>query len=178
MLSWFLLDLSHVHQHFSGGWRWNPGEQPLWNLELCREGLFICWIWVVITLQMQSLQSVWTFIQHCPSLNTYLHIYPIFFFFFWVTAFSYENLFPSFVSLYLPQFCFFSLPAVFSFEQINRFLVSGGFSWLPSSSIRSCYGSINYISCIYQFVSSIFTSWGLLLLKYRAVMLYKFLKGW
>lgn len=82
MLSWFLLDLSHVHQHFSGGWRWNPGEQPLWNLELCREGLFICWIWVVITLQMQSLQSVWTFIQHCPSLNTYLHIYPIFFFFF------------------------------------------------------------------------------------------------
>lgn len=81
MPSWFLLDLSHVLQHFSGGWRWNPGEQPPWNLELCREGLFICWIWVVIPLQMQSPQSVWAFIQHCPSLNIYLHVYPIFFFF-------------------------------------------------------------------------------------------------
>lgn len=78
-----------------------------------------------------SVYSTLPLLKYLPARLPNLFFFPL-----WVSAFSYENLFPSFVSLYLPQFCvcgvffvfFCFLPTVFSFGQMNHFLASGGFS--------------------------------------------------
>lgn len=48
----------------------------MWNIELCRGGLLIYRVWDVICLQIQSLELVCAHVQLCPSINTYLNVYP------------------------------------------------------------------------------------------------------
>lgn len=47
-----------------------------------------------------SVYSTLPLLKYLPARLPNLFFFPL-----WVSAFSYENLFPSFVSLYLPQFC-------------------------------------------------------------------------
>lgn len=123
---------------------------------------------------MQSLELVWAFIHLCPSLNIYLNVYPILYFFlFGCLPFLLRTWFLPLSGCIFPSSGFsFSHSLLDKKNPCLQWIF-----WSLSSSIRRCYGSMKCISCIYHFISSICTSWGPFLVKYRTVMLYKFLKG-
>lgn len=131
-------------------------------------------MWGVICLQMQSLELVCAHVQLCPSLNTYLNVYP-------------SSIIPPCVMPYCLRTWFsllsdfilltsFLSPILFWTNKL--FSCLHGIFWSHSSSIRRCFESIKYISCVYHLISSICTYWRLCLVKYKIAMLYKLLKGW
>lgn len=125
----------------------------MWNTELCREGLFIYQMWGVICLQMQSLELVCAHVQLCPSLNTYLNVYP-------------SSIIPPCVMPYCLR-TWFSLLSDFIlltsflshilFWTNKLFSCLHGIFWSHSSSIKRYFESIKYISCVYHLISSICT---------------------